>query len=108
MHYNYTVSFIRKLIWDGWNVDHIARHKVIPEEVENVCHCNPLVQAGKKGRKLIIGPTRENRIITIILEHEGYGKYYPVTARDASRKERKLYKKEKEVHENEKNKKQNP
>jgi len=78
---------------------------VISEEVEDVCHEDPLVQTGKKGRKLIIGPTKEGRMITVILDHEGRGKYYPVTARDTSRKERRLYKQEKEVKENEKNKK---
>lgn len=62
-----------------------------------MCHGLPLVQAGKKGRKLIIGPTKDQRMITVILDYEGNGKYYPVTARDASRKERKLYKQEMEV-----------
>lgn len=99
------MTFIRKLIWDEWNVAHIARHKVVTEEVEGACHGDPLVQAGKKGRILLIGPTKEERIITVILDHEGHGKYYPVTARDASRKEKKLYKQKKEVQENEKNQK---
>lgn len=81
---------------------HIARHNVAPEEVEEICHGDPIVQTGKKGRKLIIGPTKQKRIVLVVLDHEGKGRYYPVTARDASRKERKLYKQEKEVQENEK------
>lgn len=96
------MAFIRKLRWDEWNAIHIARHNVTPEEVEDICHNDPLVQVGKKGRKLVIGLTKEDRIITIVLDSEGPGKYYPVTARDASRKERKLYNQEKEVQENEK------
>lgn len=80
----------------------IARHNVAPEEVEEICHGDPIVQTGKKGRKLIIGPTKQKRIVLVVLDHEGKGRYYPVTARDASRKERKLYKQEKEVQENEK------
>jgi len=32
---------IKKLIWDLWNIAHIARHEVIPEEVEDSCHNNP-------------------------------------------------------------------
>jgi hypothetical protein len=29
---------ISRLIWDSWNVAHIARHEVVPDEVEEVCH----------------------------------------------------------------------
>ena len=97
MRYNYSVILIRKLRWDDWNITHIARHKLTPEEVEDMCHKDPLIQAGKKSRILLIGPTAKSRMITVILDPEGKGKYYPVTARDASRKERKLYKEEKEV-----------
>ncbi len=28
---------IDRLIWDAGNINHIARHSVIPEEVEEVC-----------------------------------------------------------------------
>ena len=80
---------------------------MIPEEVEEICHGDPLVQKGKKGRKLVIGPTSTNRMIAAVLDPEGKGQYYPVTARHASRRERKLYKQEKEVQENDKTKKQN-
>jgi hypothetical protein len=36
--------FIRRLIWDAWNVAHIARHAVVPEEVEQVCHGDFIVR----------------------------------------------------------------
>ena len=32
---------VRRLTWDSWNVPHIARHGVVPQEVEEVCHGNP-------------------------------------------------------------------
>lgn len=41
---------IRRLIWDAWNVAHIARHHVIPEEVEEVCHGLPQTSQTYKGR----------------------------------------------------------
>ncbi len=47
---------VRRLSWDPGNVAHIARHAVVPEEVEAVCHGRPLVQVGKSGRFLVIGP----------------------------------------------------
>ena len=82
---------IRRLICDSWNVDHIARHRVTPDEVEEVCHGTPLVQRSYKGRIVLLGPTATGRLLAVILAPEGRGVYYPVTARPASRKERALY-----------------
>ncbi len=89
---------ILRLVWNEWNIKHIARHNVISDEVEEVCHHDPLVQEGKKGRLLIIGFTKNGRMLTVVLDpEEEKGVYYPVTARDSSRKEKRLYKQEKEV-----------
>lgn len=83
---------VQKLIWDSWNIAHVARHNVIPEEVEQVCHINPIVQKGKKGRLHIFGPTEAGRMLTVILDpEEEKGTYYPVTAYKASKKLEKLY-----------------
>lgn len=86
---------IKKLVWDEWNIDHIARHQVVPEEVEEVCKGNFVIRDGKKGRFLIIGLTSLDRMISIFLDPEpDEGVYYPVTSRAASVKERKIYKQE--------------
>lgn len=85
---------IRRLVWDGWNIDHIARHKVTPEEAEEVCHSDFLLLEGKKGRLLIIGLTQQGRMLAVVLDPESEaGVYYPVTARSAATKERRLYQK---------------
>ena len=84
---------VRRLIWDPWNIAHIARHEVTPEEVEEVCHGNPVVQAGKQGCSPLFGPTGSGRMLTVVIDHEpgGMGVYCPVTARPASRRERAIY-----------------
>jgi hypothetical protein len=84
---------IRRLVWDSWNVAHIARHEVTPEEVEEVCHSEPVVQIGKKGRSLVFGPALSGRMLAVVLDLEPpeEGVYYPVTARSASRRERAIY-----------------
>lgn len=80
------------LTWDSWNIDHIARHNVIPEEVEQVCHTDPVTQKGKKGRLLVFGPTKDDRMLAVILDpEEEKGVYYPVTAYKASNKLIKIY-----------------
>lgn len=83
---------ILRLIWDEWNVRHIARHNVTLDEVEEVCHGDPFPEKGKKGRVRITGSTISGRMLAIILDPEKEpGVYYPVTARQASRKERRTY-----------------
>jgi uncharacterized DUF497 family protein len=86
---------VRRLIWDAWNVAHIARHDVIPEEVEEVCHDEPMTSETYKGRLRVVGLTQSGRILTVILAPTpDAGVYYPVTARPADRKERRTYREE--------------
>ena len=83
---------IRRLVWDSKNVAHIARHEVLPEDVEQLCHDKPLFEAGKLGRLLVLGPVGGGRMVTAVLdETEDPGVYYVVTARAASRRERRVY-----------------
>jgi uncharacterized DUF497 family protein len=86
---------VRRLIWDAWNVAHIARHDVIPEEVEEVCHDQPVTSETYKGRLRVVGLTQSGRILTVILAPTPEaGVYYPITARPADRKERRNYREE--------------
>lgn len=89
---------VDRLIWDEGNISHIARHKVTPQEVEEVCHGRFLVLDARYGRLLLIGLTKKGRSIAIILDPElKEGVYYPVTARSADRRERSKYAEEMEV-----------
>ena len=86
---------IRRLIWDTWNVAHIARHHVSPDEVEEVCHGQSVTSETYKGRIRVVGLSQSGRMLTVILAptHEA-GVYYPITARPADRKERRNYREE--------------
>ncbi len=79
------------LIWDDWNETHIAHHQVTPSEVEEVCQGAYIVRQSYQGRIILIGPTFSERILTIVLDPEGEGIYYPVKARPASQRERRQY-----------------
>lgn len=86
---------VKKLIWDEWNVEHIKKHKVTVSEVEKVAKNIIVHKRAKKGRYLITGRV-DLRIISVAITRRGLGIYYPVTARDAAKKERKsVYEKEK-------------
>lgn len=83
--------FVRKLVWDAWNICHIARHEVTPDEVEEVCRGFTHASRTYKGRLRVIGQTRFGRMLTVILAPVQTEIYYPVTARPASRRERQTY-----------------
>ena len=71
---------------------HVARHEVTPAEVEEVCHGPYIDGEANKGRIILIGPTSSGRMLAAILDPEPEpGVYYPVSARLASRKERRQY-----------------
>jgi len=90
------MAYIRRLNWDDWNIAHIARHEVTPEEVEEVCYGDYVKREGYKRRIMLIGPTRAGRMLAIVLEGEGDDVYFVVTARSADRKERRVYREERE------------
>lgn len=76
------------LVWDEWNVKHIAKHNVTKVEVEEIFVRTVRVKKSYKGRLIVFGKTREKRLLTVILEKEERG-YYVLSSRAASRKERK-------------------
>ena len=86
---------IEKLIWDNWNKNHIARHGVSSDEVEEACHIPHAIRETYKNRLMLIGITKKNRILAIVLEKEAEKSYYVVTARTANRKEQQIFQSEK-------------
>lgn len=85
---------IKKLIWNDWNKEHIKKHGVSVEEAEESGKNFKYHRKTKENRYLAVGRSG-NRILTLIINRQGLGVYYLVTARDADKKERKkLYDKE--------------
>jgi hypothetical protein len=72
---------IRRLIWDEENPGHMARHKVMPREVQEVCAGSYVVEPARLGRYALIGPTLAGRLLVVILEPlPEPGVYRPITA----------------------------
>lgn len=83
---------VRHLVWDPRNVTHIARHGVTPQEVQDVCFGDHVSVASYLGREVVTGLASSGRFITAVVEAVGEtGNYYTVSARPASRKERRYY-----------------
>jgi len=82
---------IRRLIFDEQNEEHIARHRVTPEKVHEVCTAQPLIRRGRTRTLVVYGRTAEGRYITVILAPRQGRRYYVVTARDMNQAERRRY-----------------
>lgn len=81
---------IEELIWDDWNREHIKKHKVKVEEIEEACSDPINSFKSYQDRLIVLGRTKQNRLLTLVLMKKETGIYYLITARDMSRKERKM------------------
>jgi len=88
---------ISELIWSEDRVDHIEKHGVTPEEVEEVCFGKSLVlRAKSQGTNpvyYVLGRTTAGRCLFCVIIHFPDGKGYPVTARPMMAKEKHHYRK---------------
>jgi uncharacterized protein len=86
---------IQEFIWPADRVDHISRHGVRPEEVEEVCFGQALVQRaeslGKSPVYYVLGQTSSGRHLFCVVIQFSDGKGFPVTARPMTQKERRRY-----------------
>ena len=78
---------------DSINIEHIARHGVVPEEVEEVFIGRHLVKKLRMGRYLVLGQSEEGRCLFVIYD-VNENRIRIATARDMEDKERRLYKRE--------------
>ncbi len=86
---------ISGLLWDDFNEAHIwERHQLTRDEVEEIAYGLPenlYARYTYGDRLLVIGPNANKRLMVLILAFKETGKYYPVSARPASKKERLEY-----------------
>lgn len=88
---------ITQLLWDEWNVNHIARHNVVPAEVQTALNDPDAVFIkAKQSRVMVLGRANTRLLAVILNEQETSGVYYVITARDMSKKERAFYRTRKE------------
>lgn len=84
---------IYHIAWSEWSIEHILKHNVTKEEVEEVCFNNkPMIRKGKDGTYYILGQTDAGRYLFIVVVKEYKGAVRIITARDMDSKERKLFK----------------
>ncbi len=77
--------------WDRENIDHILRHNVIPDEVEEACVNKPYVRRTVERKYLVYGVTDSGRYLFAVGINKGKGVFRTITARDMTEKEKSLY-----------------
>ncbi len=80
----------REYEWDDVNIEHIAQHGVISQEVEEASSNSPLIFR-RNDRYLVYGQSDSGRylFIVVVLKKDKVARV--ITARDMSKTEHKLY-----------------
>lgn len=84
---------IGRLEWDDDNVEHVARHQVTPQEVEDVCFGFHISRKEDGGRYILSGQSGEGRYLNVVIERVGGGLFRPVTAFEMSESYKRSYRK---------------
>jgi uncharacterized DUF497 family protein len=86
---------IHEFVWVQDRIDHISRHGVRPEEVEQAYVGRPLIQRaraeGENPVYYVLGQTDAGRYLFAIVIRFPDGKGYTVTARPMTDKEERRY-----------------
>jgi uncharacterized DUF497 family protein len=82
---------ISRFEWDEANIEHLARHQVIPAEAEEVFASRYIVYKSRNDCFIALGQTEEGRFLTVVFARK-HSFIRVVTARDMDEKERKLFK----------------
>lgn len=85
---------INEFEWDDDNIGHIWRHRVSPDEVEDVAFDDePWIRRGRGDTRYMLGYTISGRYLFVVYILTGKGKARVITAMDMDEKTRRLYKK---------------
>lgn len=80
------------LEWDDGNIEHVLRHDVISDEVEEACVNKPYVRKTFDKRYLVYGITNGGRYLFVVGINKGKDIFRTITARGMTEREKSLYK----------------
>lgn len=87
---------ISSIKWTVESIEHIARHAVKPEEVEEVCFNEddaPFIRSGRENLHYVFGKTYSGRFLFVVIRFIRYGDVRVITARDMSAWEKNYFRK---------------
>lgn len=80
--------------WDDDNVEHLVRHKITPDEIEELFE-GPMIR--RRGgthtpdRFRVLGRSASGRYLVIVYQEKAHGMIRPFTGREMRLHERELY-----------------
>jgi uncharacterized protein len=79
--------------WNEWNVEHIGRHGVTPEEAEAVVRgaCPPYPLRREDDKWLVWGPGQGGRLMQVVFVPEQDDALYIIHARPLTEAEKRRY-----------------
>jgi uncharacterized DUF497 family protein len=86
---------ISSIKWTVKSIEHIARHAVRPEEVEEVCFNEdevPFIRSGRENIHYVFGKTYSGRLLFIVVKFIRQGEVGVITARDMDTWEKNYFK----------------
>ena len=88
---------IHQLLWPQDRIEHVSKHEITPEEIEEVCFGEPLIFRGKTSGMnpayYVLGQTSAGRYLFCVVIAFPDGNGYPVTARSMTINEKRRFKK---------------
>lgn len=82
---------IDDLEWTLDRVEHIGRHSVGPEEVEEIFASAPVFRRGRAGVYEAWGQTASGRYLLVVFRYLGHNRAWPITARDMDENEKRHF-----------------
>lgn len=84
---------IEELEWDDWNIEHITKHGVTPQEVEDVCFGFHISQRVGERRYVLSGQSSAGKYLNVVVEKIREPRFRPITAFEMSDNYKWRYKK---------------
>ncbi|MBI4690857.1 MAG: BrnT family toxin [Nitrospirae bacterium] len=87
---------ISSIKWTVEGIEHIAKHAVRPEDVEEACFNEddmPFIRAGRENLHYVFGKTYAGRFLFVVIRFVRHGEVKVITARDMNTWEKNYFKK---------------
>ncbi len=86
---------IREFEWDDNNIEHLSRHGVSPDEVEDVAFDDdPWIRKGRKGTRYMLGHTIAGRYLFVVYVLRSKGIARVITAMEMDEKTKNFIERE--------------
>jgi len=84
---------IDSLYWNDENIEHISKHNVNPQEVEDVCFGTHIIRREGDRRYILSGQSANGRYLNVVIERVDKGVFRPITAFEMSENYKRRYRK---------------